>query len=280
MKKIFWISSYPKSGNTWVRYVVANYFYNKNRIDSNFDILDTIKKFPSVNILKNIVNENKLIENPYCISEYWNEVQKEITIQSPYNFIFLKNHNALVKINEYELINYIFSLAAIYIVRDPRDILVSYLNYDKTLTKENAIARLTNKNLYCHVSKKDFFDIEVLGSWKFNYISWRDGVSKVPRIIVKYEDLLNNTFNTFQKIISFICDILKLKIDNEQLKFSINQASFKRLQDLEKKLGFSESKNQFFYSGKSNNWRDILDKNDILFIENCFKKEMKELNYI
>jgi len=280
MKKIFWISSYPKSGNTWVRYVVANYFYNKNRIDSNFDILDTIKKFPSVNILKNIVNENKLIENPYCISEYWNEVQKEITIQSPYNFIFLKNHNALVKINEYELINYIFSLAAIYIVRDPRDILVSYLNYDKTLTKENAIDRLTNKNLYCHVSKKDFFDIEVLGSWKFNYISWRDGVSKVPRIIVKYEDLLNNTFNTFQKIISFICDILKLKIDNEQLKFSINQASFKRLQDLEKKLGFSESKNQFFYSGKSNNWRDILDKNDILFIENCFKKEMKELNYI
>ena len=280
MKKIFWISSYPKSGNTWVRYVVANYFYNKNRIDSNFDILDTIKKFPSVNILKNIVNENKLIENPYCISEYWNEVQKEITIQSPYNFIFLKNHNALVKINEYELINYIFSLAAIYIVRDPRDILVSYLNYDKTLTKENAIARLTNNNLFCHVSKKDFFDIEVLGSWKFNYISWRDGVSKVPRIIVKYEDLLNNTFNTFQKIISFICDILKLKIDNEQLKFSINQASFKRLQDLEKKLGFSESKNQFFYSGKSNNWRDILDKNDILFIENCFKKEMKELNYI
>ena len=280
MKKIFWISSYPKSGNTWVRYVLANYFYNKNRIDSNFDILDTIKKFPSVNILKNIVNENKLIENPYCISEYWNEVQKEITIQSPYNFIFLKNHNALVKINEYELINYIFSLAAIYIVRDPRDILVSYLNYDKTLTKENAIDRLTNKNLYCHVSKKDFFDIEVLGSWKFNYISWRDGVSKVPRIIVKYEDLLNNTFNTFQKIISFICDILKLKIDNEQLKFSINQASFKRLQDLEKKLGFSESKNQFFYSGKSNNWRDILDKNDILFIENCFKKEMKELNYI
>ena len=28
MKKIIWISFYPKSGNTWMRYLIANYFLN------------------------------------------------------------------------------------------------------------------------------------------------------------------------------------------------------------------------------------------------------------
>ena len=44
MGKIIWISSYPKSGNTWVRYLLANYFYNPSRI-TNANIIDNIKKF-------------------------------------------------------------------------------------------------------------------------------------------------------------------------------------------------------------------------------------------
>ena len=280
MKKIIWISSYPKSGNTWLRFVLSNYFYNIAQNETDLTILDKIDKFPPHKFLKKIVNENNLKKNPYDICKYWLEVQKQIINETSDPFVFLKNHNALVKIDNYELTNPIFSLAAIYIVRDPRDVLVSYLNFDKTLNKKKAIDRLIHKDLYCHVSKKNFLDIEVLGSWKFNYISWRDGVKDIPRIMVKYEDLIENTYKTFEKIVLFLSEILDKKINTKRLEFSINQASFKRLQNLENKFGFIESSNKFFNLGKSNNWENILERKEKILIENSFKNEMKELNYL
>ena len=157
---------------------------------------------------------------------------------------------------------------------------MSYLNFDKTLNKKKAIDRLIHKDLYCHVSKKNYLDIEVLGSWKFNYISWRDGVKDIPRIMVKYEDLIKNTYKTFEKIVLFLSEILDKKINTKRLEFSINQASFKRLQNLENKFGFIESSNKFFNLGKSNNWENILERKEKILIENSFKNEMKELNYL
>ena len=97
MKKIIWISSYPKSGNTWVRYLIANYFFNKDKI---FDqsIIENIKKFPdSLNSYKHIINQKKeeLLNNPYNISKYWIKSQEQMEVQKG-NITFLKNHNALV----------------------------------------------------------------------------------------------------------------------------------------------------------------------------------------
>ena len=45
-KKIVWITSYPKSGNTWLRYFISNYFYNKEKV-FDFNIIRKIDKFPS-----------------------------------------------------------------------------------------------------------------------------------------------------------------------------------------------------------------------------------------
>ena len=158
MNKIIWITSYPKSGNTWVRFVLANYFYNQNQQDSDLTILDKIDKFPPYEILKKIADD-ELKKNPFNVRKYWIDVQKEICKNFD-KFVFLKNHNALVKIEENELTNKFLSKAAIYIVRDPRDVLVSYLKFDKTLDKKKALERLINKNLFCHVSKNNYLDIE------------------------------------------------------------------------------------------------------------------------
>ena len=56
MNKIIWISSYPKSGNTWMRYLIANYFFNSER---KFDqkIIKSIKKFPIDDLIKKIEKE-------------------------------------------------------------------------------------------------------------------------------------------------------------------------------------------------------------------------------
>ena len=279
MKKIIWISSYPKSGNTWTRYFLSNYFFNKQKINSDFNILNKIDKFPPYKILQQLLSEDEIKESAYIISKYWHDIQLEI-IKEKDDFVFLKNHNALVSIEGRNLTEERFSLAFIYLVRDPRDIAVSYSNFDKTLSIDKAIDRITSENLYCHVTKKFPLDVEILGSWKFNYYSWKTGVAEVPRIIIKYEDLINNTFETKLKIIKFLSKILNFKVDTNHIKYSIEQSDFKRLQEIENNQKFHESTNTFFNSGKIGQWKNILSSKQISRIENFCKDEMKELGYL
>ena len=279
MKKIIWISSYPKSGNTWTRYFLSNYFFNKQKINSDFNILNKIDKFPPYKILQQLLSEDEIKESAYNISKYWHDIQLEI-IKEKDDFVFLKNHNALVSIEGRNLTEERFSLAFIYLVRDPRDIAVSYSNFDKTLSIDKAIDRITSENLYCHVTKKFPLDVEILGSWKFNYYSWKTGVAEVPRIIIKYEDLINNTFETKLKIIKFLSKILNFKVDTNHIKYSIEQSDFKRLQEIENNQKFHESTNTFFNSGKIGQWKNILSPKQISRIENFCKDEMRELGYL
>ena len=65
------------------------------------------------------------------------------------------------------------------------------------------------------------------------------------------------------------------------IKKSIENTSFRNLQNLENKFGFHEKDHGvFFRKGKSGNWKDDLDKKIIFKIEQAFKKEMVELNYL
>ena len=279
MSKIIWISSYPKSGNTWVRYFLANYFYNKEKINSNFDILNKIDKFPPQKYLKKLVEKKELEQNAYNISKYWALTQENI-IKMNEEFVFVKNHNALVSVEGRNLTDENYSCAFIHIVRDPRDIAVSYSNFDRSITIDEAIERITSENLYCHVSKKNSYDIEILGSWQFNYLSWKNGVREVPRILIRYEDLITNTFETKLRLIDFLSQILRLSTDEDHIKFSIEQSHFKRLKEIEKSTKFAESSGNFFNSGKIKQWKKLLSLKQVKKIENLCKNEMQELNYL
>ena len=89
MKKIIWISSYPKSGNTWMRFLISNYFFNSSN-EFNFQIADNnILMFPQLSLMKKIVDKKTIIENPLNVSKYWLDLQKEVNIQGG-NVVFLK----------------------------------------------------------------------------------------------------------------------------------------------------------------------------------------------
>ena len=281
MQKIIWISSYPKSGNTWIMFLIANYFFNIERKD-NFEIVNkNIIKFPPASLIKKFTTKKELIENPYNISKYWLKAQEQAKINKG-NVAFLKNHNALVSVNGNEFTNENFSLASIYIIRDPRDVVVSYANYSN-LAFDKVIQNLCDKNLYYNLTDyHDFPDIEILGSWKFHYISWRDGVPNMPKIIVRYEDLIKDSYSCFYKIINFLSKILNFKLDEEQIKFSVENSKFEKLQNNENKFGYikNNSNTNFFHSGKIQQWKNILNKSQIKTIENKFKEEMELLGYL
>ena len=289
--KIIWLASYPKSGNTWMRYLISNYFFNSEK-KFNFKIAKAIKNFPTEDHMKFIVNRSEIIKNPYSISNYWIQAQEELKIKSTQflnqsnlqlNTAFLKTHNALVSINNNSFTNEDLSLAIIQIVRDPRDVVISYANFANS-SYDEIIGEMTSDKLMYRIDKSiDPPRVQIPGSWKFHYLSWKTGVPTIPRILVKYEDLLRNTEDEFYRIIKFLSEILNFKINMEQLKFSIECSSFKILSKSEKKYGFlHEIKNDrpFFHKGTKNQWQEKLSQLQINKIENNFKDEMRLLGYL
>ena len=117
---IIWLASYPKSGNTWVRSFLANYL-NKNTSNFDFRLLDQLLKFPRKDLYDQLkVNFNKFDE----IVKNWISMQEFINLKQ--EFTYLKTHNALCTINNYPFTNKLNTIGFIYLVRDPRDVVLSY----------------------------------------------------------------------------------------------------------------------------------------------------------
>ena len=120
---IIWIASYPKSGNTWLRSLLASYFYSKNG-EFDFKLLEKIKLFPRVEDFMNDKDEYKTLEST---SNNW--INKQTEINKDRKIKFLKTHNAICKINGNSFTDSKNSLGGIYIVRDPRNVITSLANH-------------------------------------------------------------------------------------------------------------------------------------------------------
>tara|TARA_Y100001936_G_C15966661_1_gene608722 strand:+ start:100 stop:951 length:852 start_codon:yes stop_codon:yes gene_type:complete len=283
MNKIIWISSFPKSGNTWLRLLISNYFYNnKGLFDPN--VIGYIPKFPLEKYVQHIRRDLGSEISINNISKVWVKNQ-ELLSKEKGRYIFVKNHNAFLKIRGHELSNENFSAASIYLIRDPRDVVVSYAkwmqkSYDEIISQ--CILSDLN-NLYYVKGKSHQADIEIIGSWKINYISWKNGMKNIPKIIIKYEDLLENTSKCFQILINFLSKIMNFPPDVKKMDLAINNSNFEKLQKFEKENKFLENKNnpfKFFRKGESEQWKKELNKIQISKIEEALSEEMKELGYL
>ena len=193
-------------------------------------------------------------------------------------FTYLKTHNAMCTVNNYSFTNKKNTIGFIYLVRDPRDVILSYSHHlEKSI--EFTLKIMIDKSAREKMDNKGN-DESILGSWSENYKSWRD-YNSVKKIIIKYEDLVLNPYKNFFKIINYLNKINGLHIDEEMIKKSIENVSFEKLQNLERKFGFNESSDvNFFRKGKIGNWKNELDKKIVFKIEQSFNKEMKELGYL
>ena len=112
------------------------------------------------------------------------------------------------------------------------------------------------------------------------------GFLDVPKLIIKYEDLIYSPKNTFINILNFLKEFIKIEFNENKIKNVIQSTEFKRLKSFEQKYGFKESAamfdrtKSFFNLGPHNDWKKILDKKTSEKICEYFKDEMKELGYI
>ena len=277
---IIWLASYPKSGNTFLRSLLASYFYSENG-DFEFEQLKKIEQFP--------VNENfeKIginINDKFEVAKNYIKAQEEINKIKEVSF--WKTHSSFCKLyNKYNFSDLKNSLGVIYIVRDPRNVLSSFARHNSKSINET-VELLTN-DLATGNEKNE---VEVyLGSWNFNYNSWKVFKNSNRYLLIRYEDLVNDTENVYIKILRFINDLSKLKspININKIKKVVKSTTFSRMKKLEEEQGFEESKVndlgktiKFFNLGPKNNWKNLLSSQIIKKIENKFNKEMLELGYL
>ena len=284
---IIWLASYPKSGNTLVRSMLSAYFFSKDGT-YNFDIINNIKQFPSLKLFEKFnINPN---DNDEIIKNYIN-IQ---TIINDNNSIqYLKTHSYLFNFyNKYPFTNLNISLGAIYIVRDPRNVVSSLANFESKTIEETANILTHDFNLGGNLKSNN--DIErtttYVGSWGSHYKSWKSFKTVNKYLLIKYEDLISNKEKNFLKILKFIYQLngSKFSINENKFKNTIKTTEFEHLQKLEREQGFIESrmhkitkkKIPFFNQGKKRDWQKILDKQIKDKIEKAFPNEMKELGYL
>ena len=197
---IYWIASYPKSGNTWLRILLSCYFYTKDGFyDENS--LKNIQQFPEKQYFQEFNYNQNIIGDT---TKYWLKAQEKINEDKKLRFF--KTHNVFGLVNNSHFTNKENSLGCIYIVRDPRNIFTSIKNFYE-MDNDKAFKWMVNQNQYIydiHNFEKDgYSDFQFISSWDNNYKSWKLQ-KKIPVKIIKYEDLLDQTFTVFKEVIEFI----------------------------------------------------------------------------
>ena len=282
---IFWIASYPKNGNTWLRTLLSAYYFTKDGNFKDDKILKNIPQFPEKKYFNNFVFDKNI---PTSTTKFWIKAQE--LINKDKKIKFFKTHNVYGSLNNHEFSNKSNSIGAVYIVRDPRNVLTSIMNHFE-MNKDEALNFMINDKKYTYdfFKKNDFSDFQFISSWEKNYKSWISN-NDFPVKLIKYEDLVDQTFSVVKDLINFINTTCKINsnFNKSKAQMAIETTSFDKLKKIEENFGFSESINSknrndkkipFFHLGPSNNWQTIFDNSFSNKLFETFKESLQQLRY-
>ncbi|MGB3754185.1 MAG: sulfotransferase domain-containing protein [Parerythrobacter sp.] len=225
-EKDIFLVSYPKSGNTWLRFMVAN-----------------LLAVEEVNF--------------YNVHEYCPEFPSAERKSNFYKGTVYKSH---------ELYNPIFQ-RVVYLVRDPRDVYVSYYHYLKN--KNNNVGSIANFIKSVPPKKQ----------WDTHVSSWINAkMNRDEFLIIRYEDLKIDTFESFKKVVNF-CNF---DVTDHQISDSVGNSSFNSMKLIERKHGRpnkTHTKDIFVRKGKVSQWENELGETEINLIMQRCGKNMKRLGY-
>ena len=280
---IVWLASYPKSGNTWLRAFITS-LLSKSTGENSLENMRAVRAYPLTDDFYNLLDDFSDFKK---IAKNWETSQDIINLQKKIKI--LKTHHQLCKIDNFLFTNYKNSLATIYVVRDPRNVITSMCHH-YSFNQDYALEKMLDHNasLSEKASNGDCSNFTYLGAWSEHYKSWKNN-KKFKVLFIKYEDLNDKKEEIFEKIINFIEELKSNKekhIDENKFINSIRSTNFVNLKNKELNEGFEESyiskegkKINFFNMGFKNKWENLLPQDIIDKINQKFDKELKELGY-
>lgn len=282
-KGIIWIASYPRSGNTWMRAFLNSLF--KVMRDPSSEEIDI-----------NRIEEGSLVENAAAL--YPRFLGKPVSAATPAEIaaarprvqaalvesagrpIYLKTHNANALDHGSPLINMGVSLGAIYIVRNPLDVAISYAHLSNAPV-DQVIDRMATSGWGVESSREKGLEKVrvVMGSWSENVASWT-GRPHPAVLVVRYEDMVEKPRATFARIAHHLGATPSV----EQLRRALAMTDFNRLRAQEAASGFNEKPDKsvapFFREGRAGQWREVLSADQVSRIVSAHRPLMKRFDYL
>ncbi|HEV2675332.1 MAG TPA: sulfotransferase domain-containing protein, partial [Aliidongia sp.] len=165
---------------------------------------------------------------------------------------------------------------AIYIIRDPRDVVISYSHHQGKPV--DYIIDMMRDEAAC-VAGDDATVYEYLSSWSRHVQSWTHTPSS-QLLVLRYEDMLDQPLKSFAAVPKF----LGLDVPRPRLEKAMKLSSFKVLKAQEQRKGFIERPAQadaaFFREGKAGQWRKILTPAQVARIEADHGEQMRRFGYL
>ncbi len=273
-RKIIWIASYPKSGNTWTRAFLLHLFMNPKQPFSPDEIgamspLDTMRLW-----FEQASGETWDVWEEAKVARLRSAAQREIAKHAP-DSIFVKTHCALMSWHGHPAIDAAQTAGAIYIVRNPLDVVASYASHSGQGL--DRIVEVMNED--GHVLPGLKLQVpHLIGSWSQHVLSWTARPNPALHVM-RYEDMVERPAETFGGLVRF----LGLKPPSERMERALKFSSFETLRAMEQRDGFAErteKQERFFRSGKVGGWRRELNDDQARSIVGTHRQQMARFDYV
>lgn len=273
---IIWLASYPKSGNTWFRSFLTA-LLNQGQIDINKMETDGI--FSSKEYIESILDLSTDDLRPREL-ESFRKIAFVFKAQEAKKELFVKVHDAYTfsRWNGQPLIPASGSRVALYLIRNPLDVVLSLANHTG-LKIEDTIDKYMNceEGAFIKKGKTAQQYYQLMGTWAMHASSWINQ-KDIPVHVIRYEDMKVNAFETFREA------VLKMQLDysDEAILNAIEACDFNKLKQQEENKGFKEKaapSSAFFFKGETGRWKKELTKEQIRKIMTVNELMMKRYGY-
>lgn len=259
MNGIIWLASYPKSGNTWFRIFLRN-LLSPSEQPARLDAIG----FPIASgraIFDDFAGIDSSDLTPDEIDSLRPRVYEQIAAEAREGPVFMKTHDAYTYLpNGEPLLSRGATAGAIYLIRNPLDVAVSFANHSAHQRFDYTVARMGSRTdaFNATTDRLDGQLRQQLLGWSGHVHSWlaaRDTALHVMR----YEDMKSASLRAFTAAIRFA----GLEHSEALVQQALDRCQFEKLQEQERGTGFREKYRKckaFFRAGETGTWRRHLSE--------------------
>lgn len=267
-RSLTWLASYPKSGSTWLRLFLHAYLG-----DGTADI-NGINGAGETGDLQRHLYETASpvpldeLQGPEC---FFLRPAALFRLACADGDQLVKTHCCNGRVFGMDLIPAALTAGALYAIRDPRDVALSYAAHmDRTV--DEAIGVMGDATTVLDRETR----LQYLATWSAHVDSWTLKMP-FPVLVVRYEDMLERPREAFRHVAHFMTGA----VDEARLEAAIAATRFEALQRQERAAGFVERPDhaeRFFRTGRST-WRDMLTAGQARAIEAAHGPTMRRFGY-